>query len=284
VVRFLPGTQVTGSIREVLPRRSVLLRRAAGRSHQEQAIAANLDVLFLCMSLNQDYNPRRLERALSITWASGIQPVVILTKADLCPTWLPKRMEETQHLAGEADVYAISCLEPETLESLRRHLGKGRLVAFIGSSGVGKSTIINQLLGEDRLDTAEIRKDGKGRHTTTARQLFMLPDDAGMAIDTPGIRELGMWDAPGGVGRTFEDIEELALQCRFSDCRHQNEPGCAIKRALKNGQLEEERWLSYCKLQEESDFAAYSNHHRAAQERKFSLNAKKARDSKRPSP
>lgn len=206
------GKATQAVIHQVLPRKSVFMRKAAGSDRKEQLVATNIDVVFLCMALNQDFNVRRLERYLSIAWDSDAKPVVVLTKSDIC----------------------------EDIEEILPYLSAGTTAAFLGFSGVGKSTLVNRLLGEERLATGGIRNDDKGRHTTTHRELLFLPD-GGMVIDTPGMRELGMWDAKSGIDRTFLDIEELALQCRFRDCTHTVEPGCAVQKALKNGTLSKER-------------------------------------------
>lgn len=221
------GTQAV--IHQVLPRKSVFMRKAAGSDRKEQLVATNIDIVFLCMALNQDFNVRRLERYLSIAWDSGAKPVVVLTKSDIY----------------------------EDIEEILPYLSAGTTAAFLGSSGVGKSTLANRLLREERLATGDIRNDDKGRHTTTHRELLFLPD-GGMVIDTPGMRELGMWDAKSGIDRTFSDIEELALQCRFRDCTHTAEPGCAVQKALKNGTLSKERMQSYQKLKTENDYMEHA--------------------------
>ena len=221
------GTQAV--IHQVLPRKSVFMRKAAGSDRKEQLVATNIDIVFLCMALNQDFNVRRLERYLSLAWDSGAKPVVVLTKSDIC----------------------------EDIEEKLPYLSAGTTAAFLGSSGVGKSTLVNRLLGEERLATGDIRNDDKGRHTTTHRELLFLPD-GGMVIDTPGMRELGMWDAKSGIDRTFSDIEELALQCRFRDCTHTVESGCAVQKALKNGTLSKERMQSYQKLKTENDYMEHA--------------------------
>lgn len=237
------GTQAV--IHQVLPRKSVFMRKAAGSDRKEQLVATNIDIVFLCMALNQDFNVRRLERYLSIAWDSGAKPVVVLTKSDIC----------------------------EDIEEKLPYLSAGTTAAFLGSSGVGKSTLVNRLLGEERLATGDIRNDDKGRHTTTHRELLFLPD-GGMVIDTPGMRELGMWDAKSGIDRTFSDIEELALQCRFRDCTHTVESGCAVQKALKNGTLSKERMQSYQKLKTENDYMEHAKSYLEVKEKKFKEIAK----------
>ncbi|MDD4074846.1 MAG: ribosome small subunit-dependent GTPase A, partial [Eubacteriales bacterium] len=194
-------------IQRVLPRRSVFIRKAAGSACAEQVVAANIDTVFICMSLNNDFNLRRMERYLSIGWNSGATPVVVLTKADLCAD-VQARVREAESAAMGADVLVVTALEADGYDVVRRYIAPGQTVALIGSSGVGKSTLINRLLGEEKLITNGLRDDDKGRHTTTHRELLLLPD-GGMVIDTPGMRELGMWDAEEGIDKTFSDVEAL---------------------------------------------------------------------------
>lgn len=239
-------------IESLLPRKSAFVRKAAGEPQKEQVVAANIDTVFLCMALNNDFNLRRLERYISIAWDSGAMPVVVLTKSDLCDD-LDNKLSEISSVAIGVDVLVTTSVEENGYKELLPFISEGKIVAFIGSSGVGKSTLINRLLGQEYLKTNGLRNDDKGRHTTTRRELFLLPS-GGMVIDTPGMRELGMWDNDTGIERTFADIEELAAQCKFRNCTHTSEPGCAIRRALELGELQTDRWQSYQKLKAENDY------------------------------
>ena len=239
-------------IESLLSRKSAFVRKAAGEPQKEQVVAANIDTVFLCMALNNDFNLRRLERYISIAWDSGAMPVVVLTKSDLCDD-LSNKLSEVSSVAIGVDVLVTTSVEENGYEELLPFISEGKTVAFIGSSGVGKSTLINRLLGQEYLKTNGLRNDDKGRHTTTRRELFLLPS-GGMVIDTPGMRELGMWDNDTGIERTFADIEELAAQCKFRNCTHTSEPGCAIRRALELGELQTDRWQSYQKLKAENDY------------------------------
>lgn len=213
----------------LFPRRSCFIRKAAGTGNREQVVATNIDTVFICMSLNKNFNIRRLERYLSIAYDSGATPVAVLTKADLCSD-VGERIAEVQNAAPGVDVLAVSSLDEDT-GAVMRYILPGRTVAFIGSSGVGKSTLTNRLTGTNSIATRETGNDDKGRHTTTHRELIALPNGA-FVIDTPGMRELGMWDSGGGIDTAFADIEALARACRYSDCTHNGEPGCAIRKAL----------------------------------------------------
>ena len=238
-----------GTIQAVLPRRTRFSRKTAWTAAEEQVLAANLDVVFVATSLNEDLNLRRLERYLTLAWESGAAPVVLLTKADLHPA--PEAaVAEVAAVARGVDVHALSARTGEGLDAVRAHLGPGVTAALLGSSGVGKSTLVNRLVGEEVLETREIRDDGRGRHTTTRRQLVVLPG-GGLVIDTPGLREVQLWEAEEGLDEAFEDVAELAAGCRFADCAHEREPGCAVRAALEDGRLAPERWESYRKLQRE---------------------------------
>lgn len=244
-----------GRILKTLPRRSYFARLDPSSSgHREQAVAANFDYVFILQSLGRDFNPRRLERYLTLAWQSGAIPAVILTKADTAEDWGPQ-CRAAERLAPGTGVFPVSAKTGEGLDRLEPYLKPGRTIVFLGSSGVGKSTLINALAGEEVMATGEIReKDGRGRHTTTHRQLLRLPSGV-LVIDTPGMRELGMWDVSRGLGESFADVEEYLGRCRFSDCRHQSEPGCAVREAIRRGELSPERWDSYQRLQAEARYA-----------------------------
>lgn len=238
-------------VEAVLPRRTLFARRAAGRREDQQPIAANIDLVFLVCGLDGDFNLRRLERYLTLGVESGADAVVVLNKSDLCAD-VPARLAETAEVAGAAPVVAVHTRSPEGLAPLLRFLADGRTVALLGSSGVGKSSLVNCLLGEERLPTAEVREsDSHGRHTTTHRELIPLAA-GGALIDTPGMRELQLWAGEDSVDRTFDEIAALAVECRYRDCMHGSEKGCAVQNALAEGSLAEERWQSYRKLRGEA--------------------------------
>jgi ribosome biogenesis GTPase / thiamine phosphate phosphatase len=247
------ASKLRGRIERVFPRRSKLVRKVAGRQVQEQVLAANLDLVFIVSALNQDLNLRRIERYLAMAWDSGAQPVLLLNKADLCVT----AEEVVQQVQGVAPAVKALLLSAETgagVEELLQMIGVGTTTAFVGSSGVGKSTIINRLLGDELVRTQPVRQsDDRGRHTTTSRQMHFLPA-GGIVIDTPGMRELGLWENSAGVERAFDDIQALAQECRFRDCTHGAEPGCAVHDAIRHGDLSEERLENLQKLEAERRF------------------------------
>lgn len=234
-------------IHYLLTRKSCFERKIAGKRRENQIVAANIDMLFICMSLNHDFNIRRLERYLAVAWESRALPVVILTKADMCEN-IYEKLKEAETVAIGVEIIIVSSLTGEGYDEIKKYVSRGNTVAMIGASGVGKSTIINGILGSEITKTSEVGMDDKGRHTTTSRQLFQVPD-GGVLIDTPGMRELGIMKAD--LEKGFSDIEELAKTCKFSDCRHENEPGCALQKAIQEGRLSEQRLKGYKKLQKE---------------------------------
>jgi ribosome biogenesis GTPase len=244
-----------GVVRAVLPRRTVFSRRAAGRATAEQVLAANIDLAFLVTGLDADYSLRRIERLLALAWESGAEPVVVLNKADLCDE-VPARLAEVGRIAPGATTVALSAATGEGLAQLRALVARGRTIAFLGSSGVGKSTLVNHLLGTERMATRAVRaRDGRGVHTTTHSELIVLPE-GGVLVDSPGLREVGMWVGEEALAATFTEIAELAGACRFTDCTHRTEPGCAVRAAVESGQLDGERLASFHKLQREAASAA----------------------------
>jgi len=238
-------------ILSTLPRRTVFTRREPGPIPREQAVAANFDYVFILQSLNQDFNPKRLERYLTLAWQSGAEPVVLLTKADLVEDhW--EYLIAAERVAMGVGIHPISAHSGYGLQRLNAYLQPGKTVVFLGSSGVGKSSLVNALAGEEIMAVAAIREDdSKGRHTTTHRQLLRLCSGAAI-IDTPGMRELGMWEASEGLTDAFADVQAYLGRCRFSDCTHTREPSCAIRAAIDRGELDLERWESYQKLREEA--------------------------------
>lgn len=262
-----PVPEGDARIHAVLPRRSRFSRRAAGDVTEEQVLAANIDTVFLVGGLDDNFNPRRIERYLVVANESGATPVVILNKADLVADPIP-HIDAIREIAPGVDVHAVSTRRPESLEVLRQYLGVGRTAALLGSSGVGKSTIANRLVGFDLLQTRDVRiTDSKGRHTTTGRQMVLL-DRGGVLIDTPGMRELQLWEAGGALGDVFADIAELAANCRFRDCTHRHEPGCAVRAAAASGELDTARADSYLKLEAEREHQARQLDQRAMLEEK----------------
>ena len=241
----------TATIHAVLPRRTAFVRRGAiDSSHGLQLIAANVDVAFVVTSLNADLNARRIERYLAAAWQSGARPVVVLTKSDLSDDPAGE-VSEIAALAPDCLVIAVSARQGLGMDALLAQLGPGETGVLIGSSGVGKSTLVNALLGEDRMAIQTIRDGGdQGRHTTSHRQIILLPD-GGLILDTPGFREIGLVDANEGVSVVFDDIEQLIQSCRFNNCRHEQEPGCAISAALRSGALDGARWGQFQKLGDE---------------------------------
>lgn len=251
-VERMPGEE-RGIIHAIFPRTSLFSRKVAGYTIAEQIIAVNVDIVFLVMSMNQDFNARRLERYLVAAYDSGATPVIVLTKKDLCddPSYY---IDEAQHIALGADVFAVNNVTGEGTRSLTSLLEDGKTAALLGSSGVGKSSLANVICGDGAMAIQDIREDdAKGRHTTTHRELIKIPT-GGVLIDTPGMREFQLWDNNESLDSGFKDIESLALACKFNDCQHNNEPGCAVQDALASGNLLEDRYASYLKLQKELAF------------------------------
>lgn len=269
-------------IKEVLPRKTKISRKMAGDRTEEQVVAANVDTVFLVMGLDGDFNLRRMERLLTTAWEGGVFPVVLLNKEDLSDDPEARRLD-VEAIAPGVPVVTLSALESRGLDQLQTFLGKGQTVALVGSSGAGKSTLINQLLGSDAMRTREVRAgDDRGRHTTTHRQMFRLPG-GGLLIDNPGIREVQLWGAEGGLQASFEDVDALSVHCRFRDCEHQSEPGCAVLQAVEDGRLAPERLENFRTLQRELLYLARKQDEGAerAERRKWKIIKKAFKKSKK---
>lgn len=268
------------TIHAILPRKSKFSRKEAGKVTEEQVIVSNIDTIFIVTSLNRDFNLRRIERYLAIAKESKTEPVVILSKSDLFRD-VDEKINEVLEIAPEIDVVAISATRNKGIEQLSPYLKDGKTVALLGSSGVGKSTLINALEGYKRQNIGEIReKDSRGRHVTTERELIML-EKGGLIIDNPGMRELQLWDAGEGMLDLFSDIIELETQCKFSDCLHESEPGCAVKRAINDGSLSKNRLESYRKLQREIQAVERKKNPQLVEKRKWKEIGKMAKEIKR---
>ncbi len=252
LINYIPNGD--SQIIRTLPRKTFFSRRDPTPGRGEQAVASNFDYVFIMQSLNHDFNTKRLERYLTLAWQSGAVPVVVLTKADLVDESAPYIRIVESYAVG-VPVHVVSSKTGAGLNEMSAYMSSGKTIVFLGSSGVGKSSLVKALADEDIMTVNGIREDdSKGRHTTTHRQLIMLKNGA-MIIDTPGMRELGMWDVSAGLGEAFADVEQYLGKCKFSDCKHQTEPGCAIKEAIANGELSRERWKSYISLKSEAKYS-----------------------------
>ena len=246
----IADTDGNAIIQHILKRKSAFIRKAAGTSNDEQIVASNIDTVFICMSLNNDFNLRRLERYLGVAWDSQAIPVIVLTKSDLCAD-ITQKLSQVDTIGCGVDVLVTSSLSNDGFLALKKYLDIGKTVAFIGSSGVGKTTLINKLIGENVFETQQVRNDDKGRHTTTSRELIVIPS-GGVVIDTPGMRELGLEGTD--LSKTFADIDELSIKCKFHDCTHTLEPNCAVQKAINDGLLSRERFENYLKLKKEAKY------------------------------
>lgn len=262
------------TIHSVLPRKSSFLRKVAGTIPDSQVIAANFDYVFIMTSLNNNFSLRRIERYLAIAWDSGGLPIIILSKADLCDN-IDEKVSSVESITPGVPIHAVSSETGDGIETLFNYVASGNTITIVGSSGVGKSTLLNKLSNENLMDTSAIREeDSKGRHTTTHRQMFLLPS-GGLIIDTPGTRELGLWDIDSGITETFGDIEGIALGCKFKDCKHEKEPGCKVREALVDGILDSKRLDSYVKLKKELKYIEAKNQHASrVKEKKKMKNSK----------
>ncbi len=249
-------------IDKVLPRHSIFSRKEAGSRTERQILASNIDTVFIMTSLNHDFNLRRLERYLVLALESGASPVIVLSKADLCED-ITNKVNETNSIAGDIPVHVLSSIMHQGVDELKQYFDGNKTVAVLGSSGVGKSTFINTLLGDESLKTLDISsyKD-KGHHATTRRELILIPT-GGLIIDTPGMRELQLWEGGEGIENIFEDIEALVHKCKFSDCSHRKEPGCAVREAIENSELDEKRYESYLKMKRETRYFENRKDHKA---------------------
>ncbi len=254
-------------IEHVLPRQNVFARKSAGIKTDEQILASNIDVLFIMTSLNQDLNINRLERYLTLALDNKLQSVIVLSKSDLCEN-LEEKLEQIKRLSDEIPVHIICSIKGDGIDELKKYFTGNKTAAIVGSSGVGKSTFINTLLGENRLVVKDIGEyKDKGLHATTRRKLIMLPG-GGMIIDTPGMRELQLWEGGDGLSDVFADIEALLGTCRFTDCKHESEPGCAIRKAIENGDIDENKYQNYLKMKREIKYFEFRKDHKANIEEK----------------
>jgi ribosome biogenesis GTPase len=263
VVIRVSGAENRAMIHAVLPRKSKFSRKTAGAKTEEQIIATNIDTVFLISGLDGDFNLRRIERYLILVWESGANPIIILNKVDLCND-VEERRNAVESIALGVPIVVLSALNNQGLDALNAYLGKGQTVALLGSSGVGKSTLTNQLAGRNIQAVQDVRSgDDRGRHTTTHRELIVLPS-GGLLMDTPGMREVQIWAGDESFQETFADIQTLAMHCRFHNCQHDTEPGCAVRQALEDGTLDYERFLSHQKLQKELNYLARKQDRKAS--------------------
>jgi len=282
VVISVRDAQKRATIHAVLPRKSKFSRKTVANKIEEQIVATNIDTVFLVSGLDGDFNLRRIERYLILAWESGANPVIILNKADLCDD-VERCREEVEAIALGVPIVVLSAVNNQGLDALISYLSKGQTVALLGSSGVGKSTITNQLVGRIVQSIQAVREgDDRGRHTTTHRELILLPS-GGLLMDTPGMREIQIWAGDEGLQETFADIKTLAMQCRFHDCQHEHEPGCAVQQALEDGTLDYQRFLSHQKLQKELDYLARKQDQKAylAEKEKWKKITKSLRKNKK---
>ena len=273
VVCDAPGDRF--AIEALLPRRTKVSRKTPWLKAEEHILVANVDTVLLVNGLDEDFNPRRLERYLTAAWDSGADPVIVLTKLDVCDD--PGKLVEAESVAVGVPIYAVSNVTGEGIDAIRAMLRPARTFVLLGSSGTGKSTLVNRLAGKTVMDTGELRNDGRGRHTTRHRQLLVMPGGA-ILIDTPGLRELQIWE--GDLDSAFADIADLAAECKFNDCAHSTEPDCAVREALESGELDSDRWRNYLKLQRELRAIEARSSHRIQRELKSRWRAR-ARETRR---
>lgn len=273
VVCDAPGDRF--AIEALLPRRTKVSRKTPWLKAEEHILVANVDTVLLVNGLDEDFNPRRLERYLTAAWDSGADPVIVLTKLDVCDD--PAKLVEAESVAVGVPIYAVSNVTGEGIDAIRALLQPARTFVLLGSSGTGKSTLVNRLAGKTVMDTGELRNDGRGRHTTRHRQLLVMPGGA-ILIDTPGLRELQIWE--GDLDSAFADIADLAAECKFNDCAHSTEPDCAVNEALESGALDPDRWRNYLKLQRELRAIEARSSHRIQRELKSRWRAR-ARETRR---
>lgn len=264
-------------IRRVLPRKTILKRKSSGK-HEIQIIATNIDTAFIIESADRDYNLNRFERYIAIAKDGGIRPIIVLNKIDLISKdELESRITQVRNRFAELDFIGTSTLTHEGLEALKASIAKGKTYCFLGSSGVGKSSLINQLIGQEVIETSQISSPGRGRHTTTRREMYFL-EAGGIVIDNPGMREVGMTEVGDGIHSLFDEITSLARQCKYADCTHIHEPGCAVLAAVKSGQLDEDQYRNYLHLKKEAEYYEMTEQQKRQKESEFGKFVKKAKD------